>query len=205
METRVELYKQFTIRPLSSFLNFLDNGELDRETIEGMLNNIFKGQEFEYGDTSVWHCAMRIKLLLQQSKKYSYLVPNLSYKKETSQTYNLTYKGHTLLTVMVRKEQGKLHHNWYHSYHDYSIKEVKVDCWANSIDERINQIEEEVRKEELRQNAELQRAYNAYKAILSSNPELKPDSYTIRSIVDYISHHLGTLGDMYKQEVKTNA
>ena len=78
----------------------------------------------------------------------------------------ISYRGHSLGEIMVKREKGKHHYSyWGNGYNDWTYKDIHVEFYNDDLDARIKEIDEyELEKERSKQNS-LNSAKEAFKLL----------------------------------------
>ena len=193
--TRVKIYKKFPIRPLSRFLKFLEDGEIDYNLLKNILNTKFVGKEF-ISHTSVWDVLHTTIDLFKISKKYKDI--KISYKSEAPQEGYIIYKNYILFTITVKKKQERYHHGYWSSYYDWSIKEILLTYF--DIDKKMLEIDEKVAQDLIRENKLFQQKVLLYKKIKELYPS--DDYYTIMHKLEALIKDIYKVDKYVKEEAK---
>ena len=141
------------------------NITINVQALEEKLKAEYLGKQVGYGANEVRWAAYK---LIQEELK----AQNLSEAElrnfnvvDQSRSFNssITYRGHIIGEVMVKREKGRTHHSYWGSNTDYTYKDIHVelDDLATRLDE-INKYEQSLVDAKA---ANLQKAKDAFKLI----------------------------------------
>jgi len=150
--------------------------------LEDMLRNEFLGKEVGWCASNISSKAYTwIREQVEKDGKYQTRDFNVTNENKSFNKL-ITYRGHGIGEIMVKRAKGKHHHTyWGNGYNDWTYKDIHVEFYNDDLDARIKEIDDyELEKIKAKENA-LDRAKEAAE-LLKTTYNL--DNYGVRQLIE---------------------
>lgn len=158
---------------------------INEEIIRNYLKKFFENREVN--DTYAGYSAIRggITSLLKDNNYSDTFIYNTTISNDRF-IYVVLYKSKSVCKIELKRTKTSVERHIYYSSTHYKLKDLEVVLYANTLEERIEQIEKEVIEENKKKEENRSKAIQVYKLIMET---YQMDKYEARKLISYMSNN----------------